>query len=107
MKNKKLIIGICIVIVIMVIAVPVILNNVKYNKDMVGTYYASAFDTTYTLGVKKNHTAIITFEDGRIREYTWDNKHFNDEGVLAEYTFSDNKLTIKYVRGTVVFSKSN
>ena len=93
MKNKKIIIGICIAIIVIAIATIFIINNIKYNKDMIGTYHANAFDTTYTLEVKKNCTAIITFEDGRTREYTWNDKYFNDDGALAEYTFLDNKLT--------------
>lgn len=108
MNNKKIIIGIIIIILVIVIGIVLLLTNPKYDKNMIGTFYAKSVDTTYILNIEKNHTATLTyseFEENKEKKLTWDNKHINDNGVEVEYSFENDKLLVKYIRGTLEFSK--
>lgn len=108
MNNKKVIIGVIILVLIIVIGIVLFLINPKYDKNMIGTFYAKSADTTYILNIEKNHTATLTyseFEENKEKKLTWDNKHINDNGVEVEYTFENDILLVKYIRGTLEFSK--
>lgn len=108
MNNKKIIIGFIILSLIIVIGVVLFLIIPKYDKNMIGTFYAKGVDTTYILKIDGNHTATLTYreyEENKEKKLTWNNKHINDNGVEVEYTFENDKLLVKYIRGTLEFSK--
>ncbi|MBP3255230.1 MAG: permease-like cell division protein FtsX [Clostridia bacterium] len=105
--NKKIIISlICIITIILIVSLVFIINNEDYDRNMIGTYYGKSANTTYTLVVKENKTATLTF-DNKTNELTWDNKQFNEKGSTTNYTYTDGKIFMKFISGTMEFSKEN